>query len=311
MTHVSILVPHSSVLPNSVAGLFKIFDLANHHSAEGGRGAAFELHLVGSASTADLYGGHFVVKPDLTLVEDAATDLAIIPAMAGDIARAINSNCTFIPWIQKQYRAGAEIAGLCTGACFIADSGLMDEKYCSSHWFVDATFRKQYSRINSVAEKTAVAPESIHSDSGAWFFLHKFLERVAGKKAALACSASFQEPFNRECQSIVSVSDPRRRHVNRIAKKGQASANGDSMQETTVKRFISLFERNHEDREGSFCLATLFEESLQTPVGNTNPRASCALSEHEEQGGADNHNTGTFKALFKKLKRVEASYGNG
>jgi putative intracellular protease/amidase len=311
MTHVSILVPHSSVLLNSVVGLFKIFDRANYYSAAGGGGAAFELHLVGNANTADLYGGRFLVKPDATLAEVASTDLAIIPSMAGNIAEAIKNNAAFIPWIQKQYRAGAEIAGLCTGAFFIADAGLIHETNCSSHWFVDATFRQQYSQINSLAEKTAVSAESIHSDTGAWFFLQKLLERVVGKKAALACSAAFQEPFNRECQSVVSVSDPRRQDTHRVAKMVRASAGRNLMQEMTVQRFISLFEAKHGDRESSLSIATLFEESLQALAGNPNPNASCGLSEYEEQGKADNHNARTFKALFKKLDRLETSYDNG
>jgi transcriptional regulator GlxA family with amidase domain len=311
MTHVSIMVPDSSVLLSSVVGLFKIFDLANHHSAEGGRGAAFELHLVGGASTADLYGGRLVVKPDLTLAEVAATDLAIIPAMAGNIAEAMKNNSVFIPWIREQYRAGCEIAGLCTGASFIVDTGLIHEKDCSWHWFVDATFRKQYPQINSLAEKTAAAPERIHSEGGAWFFLQKLLEHAVGEKTALACSASFQEPFNRGCQSVVCVSDPRRQHANRIAKKKRASVDGDPMQQMTVERFLSRFEVNHEDREGNLTIATLFENSLRKPVGHTNPKASCALREHEEQGRTDNHNTRTWKALFKKIERPERSYGNG
>jgi putative intracellular protease/amidase len=318
MTHVSILVPHSSVLLNSVFSLLKIFDLANRHSADGGRGTGFELHLVGSANTADLYGGHFVVKPDLTLTEVAATDLAIIPAMAGNIAEAIKNNSAFIPWIQNQYRAGSEIAGLCTGAFLIADTGLIQEKYSSSHWFVDATFRKQYSQINSLAEKAGVAAGSIHSDAGAWFFLQKLVERVAGKKAASACSAAFQDPFDRECQSIVSVSDPRRQHANRIAKRERVPAGGHSTQEMIVQRFISRFDVNHEAREGSLSIATIFEESLQTPGGNANPEACRALSECEGQGGVDNyngnhntnHNTRTFKALFKKIERLETTYGD-
>jgi len=311
MTHVSILVPHGSVLLNSIVGLFKIFDLANHHSTKGGRRAAFELHLVGSASTADLYGGHFVAKPDLALAEVAATDLAIIPAMAGNIAEAIKNNSGLIPWIQKQYRDGSEIVGICTGALFIAETGLIHERYCSSHWFVDATFRKQYSQINSLAEKTAAAEESIHSDRGAWLFLQKLLERVAGEKTALACSAIFQDPFNREWQSVVSVYDSRRQHANRIAKKKRASADGNAIRELTAERFISLFEAKDGDREGRLSIATLFEESVRTPVGNTNPQPSCALSEYEEQGRADNHNTRTFKALFKKIERLQTSYGNG
>lgn len=305
MIHVSILVPQSSVLLNSIVGLFKVFDLANHHSERGGKGAAFELHLVAGASTADLYGGHVVARPDLTLAEVAATDLAIIPAMAGNIAEAIKNNCAFIPWIQEQYQSGAEIAGLCTGTFFIADAGLIHEKHCSSHWFVDATFRKQYSQINSLAEKTAAAEESIHSESGAWLFLEGLLERVIGKKAALACSVAFQEPFNRDCQSVVSVS-----HRQRHAKK-RASAGGNSTQEMTAERFISLFEVKHGVREGKPSMATLFEETFQTPVGNTHPKVACALPEYAEQGGADHHNGRALKALFKKIDHPETGYRNG
>jgi putative intracellular protease/amidase len=306
MTHVSILVPHGSVLLTSVVGLFKIFDLANHHSAEECSGARFDLHLVGSASTAELYGGRFVVKPDLSLAAVPATDLAILPAMAGNIAQAIENNSAFIPWMQKQYSAGSEIAGLCTGAFFIAETGLIQKRYCSPHWFVDATFRKQYSQINSVAETAAA--NSIHSDTGAWFFLQKLLERVAGKKAAWACSASFQDPFNRECQSIVSVCDPRR-HAKRLAKRERASVDANSTQQMTLERFISLFEVNHPDRNGSLSLATLFEESLQKPVWNTNPKG--ALPEYQEQGKSANHNIRTFKALFGKMERLETAYNNG
>jgi putative intracellular protease/amidase len=290
-------------------GLFKIFDLANHYSAQEGTGAAFDLHLVGSARIADLYGGHFVVKPDLTLAEVAATDLAIMPALAGNVAEAIKNNSAFIQWIQKQYLTGSTIAGVCTGAFFIAETGLIHEKHCSSDWFVDATFRKQYSRINSLAEGAAAAAGSIHSNSGAWFFLQKLLERVAGKDAASACSMSFQDPFNRECQSIVSVFDPRRQRANRITKKKRASVDSNSLQGMTVERFISRFE-NHGNPEGSFSIATFFEESLQSSVGNTKPEAGCALSEYHQRGRADHHNTRTFKALFKKVERLEKSYGD-
>jgi transcriptional regulator GlxA family with amidase domain len=305
MIHVSILVPHGSVLLNSIVGLFKVFDLANHHSERGGKGAAFEVHLVGSASTAELYGGHGVVKPDLTLEEVVATDLAIVPAMAGNIGEATKKNYAFIPWIQKQYRSGSDIAGLCTGVFFIADAGLIREKHCSSHWFVDATFRKQYSHINSLAEKSTVAQESIHSERGAWFFLQELLERVVGKQAALACSKAFEEPFNQECQSVVSIS-----HQRRHAEK-RAPVDGNPMQAMTAERFISLFELNHGVREGKLSIATLFEETLQTPVGNTNPKASCALSEYKQQGRADHHNGRAMKALLKKIDRPETGYRNG
>src|SRR5271169_4897394 len=201
MTHVAILVPQGSVLVNSVLGLFNVFQLANQRSIQAGRGLAFDLHLVGATARTDLYGDQFLVNPDLTLADVTAADLAIIPAMAGNIAAAIHYNSAFLPWLKKQYHAGCAIAGLCTGGVFVVETGLMQDEHCSGHWFVDATFRKQYSQINVMAERTAHADDSIQSNGGAWSFLHEVVERSVDRETASTCSARFQDAFNRECQS--------------------------------------------------------------------------------------------------------------
>jgi hypothetical protein len=81
----------------------------------------------------------------------------------------------------------------------------------------------------------------------------------------------------------------------------------------TVERFISLFEVNRGDRgdrERSLSIATLLEETFHTPAGRTHPQDSCALTEDEGRGKADNHNTRTFKDLLEKIERVQMSYGN-
>lgn len=310
MTCVSIMVPHGSVLPNSLLGLFKVFTLANHYSAEDGRGAACELHLVGNSATASLYGGQFAVEVD-QLAEVGATDVAILPAMAGNIADAVKDNSAFVPWLQNQYRAGAEIAGLCTGACFIVEADLLHEKDCSSNWFVDETFRKQYSQLSLLAEKSAPTTESIQTDSGAWLFIQKLLERAAGYKTAVACSASFQEPFNRECQSVVSVSDPEGQCPSRIAEREWRSPDSESMYDMSVERFLSRFHVNPGQREDSLSIAALFDEALQTQVESTRLEASCALSGQKERGSAAIHNTRAFKALFRRIERAETNCGNG
>jgi putative intracellular protease/amidase len=311
MTQVCILVPHSSALLNSIVGLFKIFDLANRCSPDRDNGPAFELHLVGSDSIVELYGRHFAVAPDLTLAQIAATDVVIIPTMAGNIAATINSNRALVPWIQQQYRAGAEIAGLCTGASFIAETALIHDGNCCSRWFVDATFRKQYSQIGSLAERTAIAAAgSIHSDSGAWLFMRELLERVVGKEAAGACSTAFQDLFNRECHSLVCVSHLRRRHDTRVVRQGGCSS-GSSMQELTAEHFILRFQDvNPGCREGGSRMATVFEETFRTAVESTHPRVSCGLSEHEEHGDAHCGNTRGLKALLKKIEGVGLGYHN-
>jgi transcriptional regulator GlxA family with amidase domain len=309
MTHVAILVPQGSVLVNSVLGLFKVFHLANQRSIQAGRGLAFDLHLVGATARTDLYGDQFLVHPDLTMADVTTADLAIIPAMAGNIAAAIHNNSVFLPWLKRQYHAGCAIAGLCTGGVFVVETGLMQDEHCTGHWFVDATFRKQYSQMNVSAERTAHADDSIHSDGGAWSFLHEVVERSVDREAASTCSASFQNAFNRECQSVLAVYD-RRQHTNQSVRTKPISANRGSSREMTVERFVSLFESKN-GREGGSTIADLLEESLRMPIERSDLQASKPWLQDEEESRADHHNARTFKALFKKIERVDTSYSHG
>jgi transcriptional regulator GlxA family with amidase domain len=309
MTHVSILVPHGSALLNSIVGLFNIFNRANDHAAEKGREPIFDVHLVGIARHADLYGGRFSAKPDLKLAEVTATDLVIVPALAGNIAEGIRKNAALIPWIKEQYRTGAEIAGLCTGAFFIADTGLISDQHCSAHWFVEAAFRKEFSQINQVAERTVGDGEAISSNGGAYSFIQKLLECVAGRQAALACAAVFEATFNRECQSVVTISHAQKQRSDKTAKQNRLLARDNSTKKMTVKRFAAMFEVSGRDREGS---AHALEESMKIPEVNADLRSSSRVSKNKNKGSADyKTNSTTFRELFRTISGGGESYSNG
>lgn len=308
MTRVAILVPQGSVLANSVVGLFKVFHLANQQSIQAGTGVAFDLHLVGATTRTDLYGDQFSVNPDRTLADGTAVDLAIIPAMAGDIAAAIHNNSAFLPWLKKQYHAGCVIAGLCTGGVFVVETGLMHDEHCSCEWFVDATFRKQYSQMNLVAEKSARTDDSIQSNGGAWSFLHQVVERSVDREAASTCSDRFQSAFNRECQSVLAVYD--RRHANQSVRSKPLSSNGVPSREMTVERFSLLFEAK-DGRKGGSTIADLLTESLRMPIEACHPRFSEPSLQDEGQSRANYHNAGTFKALLRKIEPADSSYSHG
>ena len=57
----------------------------------------------------------------------------------------MKGNNEMIDWIAKQYKEGAEIATICTGAFLLAASGLLDGKSCSTHWSV-AKFQNHVSK---------------------------------------------------------------------------------------------------------------------------------------------------------------------
>jgi putative intracellular protease/amidase len=240
MTHVSILVPRRSVVTESVVGAFTILDRANERAVASGGGTLFDVHLVGATRRVELYGGRASLSPDLQLEDTDSTDLVIVPALAGNLADGVEHNAACIPWIQEQYRGGAEVAGLCTAALFIADAGLLGHEHCSARWFVDATFRNEFSYMNLMVDRTG-PPEGAISSTGAYSFFQALLECAGGQGLAAMCSADFKTVFNRQCQSVLSVVDSRIHGAGKMPR--HQSVSGDvGLPGLTAARFASMFQ---------------------------------------------------------------------
>ena len=72
----------------------------------------------------------------------------IIPSLSYDYENVIKKNRELIGWIRDQYKMGAEIASICTGAFLLAATGLLEGKTCSTHWNAADDFKKLFPDIH-------------------------------------------------------------------------------------------------------------------------------------------------------------------
>ncbi|HEY4784641.1 MAG TPA: DJ-1/PfpI family protein, partial [Bacteroidales bacterium] len=190
MRHVSILIPEGEIIQNtiiSVIGTCKMFSVVNRYMENFGKKPAFKVELVGNSKKADLHGGMFSVQPDINFNDVKKTDLIIIPP-AGLNRETFNKNKVFERWIVEQYKCGAEVASLCTGAFLLASTGLLDGKYCSTHWLACDQFREQFPKVNLVADKLITEEDGIYTNGGAYSFLNLLLylvEKYCGREVAI------------------------------------------------------------------------------------------------------------------------------
>ncbi len=137
MKTISILAAENSVI-QSIADPQYCFETVNRFLNVKGKPTMFKVELVGAERDVTLNNGLYTVHADKLISEVEKTDLIIIPAMFGDLPKALDSNKKLIPWIVKQYNSGAEVASLCVGAFLLASTGLLNGKKCSTHWgFID------------------------------------------------------------------------------------------------------------------------------------------------------------------------------
>jgi len=257
MKHISIIVTKGAILGN-IEGPRQVFTEANQFLQNIGKPPLFKIELVSLTKEAQLNDGLYTVSTRL-LKDVKKTDLIIIPAMYGDLQKAIELNKEFIPWILNQYKAGAEVASLCLGAFLLASTGLLDGKKCATHWLAANIFRKMFPNVNLQEDKIITDENRIYSSGGAYSSLNLILylvEKYAGRDIAVFCSKAFQIDIQRDSQSPFTIFIGQKEHEDEPVKKVQEFIESNFQKKISVDQLATMFALSRRNLERRFKKAT-------------------------------------------------------
>src|SRR4051812_25736196 len=164
MKHLTIVVPKGRNNLSSIVGSYKIFMRANEFWEQQGKKKPFTIQLAGLSKKIDFYDGLFTVQPHVNISDIKKTNLIIIPSLNHDYKNAVKGNKQLIDWIAAQYKSGAEVATICTGAFLLAASGLLDGRSCSTHWAAEENFRMMFPDVNLQTEKLITDEHGIYTN---------------------------------------------------------------------------------------------------------------------------------------------------
>lgn len=258
MKHVSILVLNEAKL-NSIEEPYQAFNETNNILASNGKSPMFDEHLVGLTKEVKLNNGLYTVTPQLVISEIEKTDLIIIPAVQGNMKKALELNQEFIPWIVKQYNNGAEVASLCVGAFLLAATGLLKGKQCSTHWKAANDFRRIFPDVNLVVDKIITDEQGIYSSGGAFSSANLILylvEKYAGRKVAVYCAKMFQIDIERGSQSPFIMFKGQKEHEDESIKKAQEYIESNFQNKITVDQLALMLALSRRNLERRFKKAT-------------------------------------------------------
>lgn len=224
MKHVSILVPkgHTSVV--NIGGTHQMLSWVNKFFVLTNREALFDIHLVGLEKRTQQSHGLFTVNPDQLISEVVKTDLIVIPAIHGDFEKNLETNSEFLPWIIDQYKEGAEIVSLCVASFFLAETGLLNGKQCSTHWQFANEFRKKYPKANLMDDRILTEADGIYTSGGAYSFTNLLLyliEKHAGRDTAVMAAKGFMIDIDRSSQSPFMIFSGQKSHKDTAVLKAQ------------------------------------------------------------------------------------------
>ena len=258
MKNISILVLNNAVAA-SIADSSYVFTMVNKFLSEKGKKPLFSIRLVGESKEIKLNNGLFVVYPDLVLDEATQNDLIIIPSIMGDTLSGTYLNKKFAPWIAKQYKEGAEIASLCTGAFLLAYSGVLKNKECTTHWQYANEFSFIYPSIKLVDEKVITDQQGLYSSGGSnayWNLLIHLVEKYAGREMAIFTAKYFVIDMDRNFQSPFIIFHGQKDHDDAVIKQAQEFIESHYKEKFTVDGLADKFAISKRTFERRFKKAT-------------------------------------------------------
>ena len=237
MKHISILVPkgHSSIV--NIGGTHQMFSWVNEYYQQIGKDCLFNIQLVGLERETKQTHGLFTVNADVHIDAVKNTDLIIIPAIHGDFEQNIKLNARFIPWLVKQHEQGAELVSLCVASFFLASTGLLDGKKCSTHWQYANDFREQFPNAHLADDKIVTESDGIYTSGGAYSFTNLIvyiIEKYAGRDVAIMAAKGFMVDLDRSSQSPFMIFSGQKSHKDQAILKAQEHIEKHFQEKVTV-----------------------------------------------------------------------------
>jgi transcriptional regulator GlxA family with amidase domain len=264
MKHLTILVPDGENNLSSIVGTYKVFTRANDYwkSAENNQDegkALFSIQLAGVSKKVEFYEGLFSVKPHTSIAAIAKTDFIIIPSLNHNYEKALNGNQLLVEWLEKQYKQGAEVASICTGAFLLAASGILNGKSCSTHWSAAENFRQMFPKVNLQTDKLITHEHGIYTNGGAYSFLNLLIyliEKYYDRQTAIYCSKVFQIEMDRNSQSQFSIFTGQKQHSDDIVREAQQFIEQNVEDKISIEEISANFSVSRRSFDRRFIKAT-------------------------------------------------------
>ncbi len=307
MKNITILVPESSVM-QAVADPQYLFSAANQFLAASGKSPIFKIELVGAKKEVKLNSGMFSVHTDKLLEDVTQTDMIIIPALFGDMQTAISKNRKLIPWINEQYKNGAEVASLCVGAFLLASTGLLNGKKCSTHWGFQNEFREMFPEVEVIDGSIVTEEKRIYSSGGAnsyWTLLLHLLGKYADRETAILASKYFAVDIDRDSQAAFAMFQGQKNHADDAIKKAQAHIEKNVSEKISVDELSDMVAVGRRSFERRFRYAT--NNSVQEYIHRVKIEAAKRSFEssrkniNEVMFDVGYTDTKAFRVMFKKI----------
>jgi transcriptional regulator GlxA family with amidase domain len=236
--NIALVLPYDYKL-FSVAAILDVFETVNSIYAKNKKELPFAITIIQTAEQIIQNGKTFQGYPVRSLRSKQAADIILLPAFTtANFYKTLDRNQSFIPWLQKQFAQGAEIASLCTGAYLFAASGLLNGKLATTHADACPNLIVDYPSVFVKPGRTITVDGRCYTSGGSTSCFHLLvflIQKYCGNDLAVRISKIFAIDLNRSQQSYFSTFRPDYSHSDEMVKKIQHVIETNYLTITTIE----------------------------------------------------------------------------
>ena len=126
---------------------------------------------------------------------------------------------------------------MCVASFFLAETGLLDGKACSTHWQYANEFRKRFPNAILKDDKIITEADGIYTSGGAYSFTNLIIyliEKYAGRDTAVMAAKGFMIDIDRNSQSPFIIFSGQKTHGDAAVLKAQEFIENHYIDKITV-----------------------------------------------------------------------------
>jgi transcriptional regulator GlxA family with amidase domain len=226
----------------SVAAILDVFDTVNRIYVENHLDLPLGINIIQAPEQIKKDCNSFHGYPVKSITSDFVTDIVLIPSFTtSNLKETISKNHIYIPWIQEQYKAGAEIASFCTGAFLFGATGLLDGKTATTHVDASNAFASSFPLVLVKPDQTVTADGRCYTSGGStstFQLLVLLVQKYCGNEIAVRIAKIFAIDLDRYTQSYFGTFRPNYGHNDDLVMRIQREIESNYVEINTIDDVI-------------------------------------------------------------------------
>lgn len=124
------------------------------------------------------------IIPDCSLADIEETDLVVLHSVWGDVDNLLSKQAALYPKLRHWHAQGIPIMAAATGAYFLAQAGLLDDRMSTTHWHKQAHFAKSFPKVDVRTDRFITATGELYCSAG----LNAGIEIIVYLVSRLSCA---------------------------------------------------------------------------------------------------------------------------